>query len=134
MRIGINWHSQIRYTAAREGYYLLCFIPAFSSRGGIHPFSDVQGMFCKDLAGALVKICYVSRLISFLLITPAMADISDGIIGQRNSEEILNIGFVFNLQTNFKQNLSGLSPKINICNIVVVLSLKEFFDNSLSPY
>jgi len=77
-------------------------------------------MFCKNLAEALGKIYSVSRLTSSLLITLAMADISDGIVGQRDSEKILNIGFVFNLQTNFNQNLSGQSQNINICNIVLV--------------
>ncbi|MFZ2147805.1 MAG: hypothetical protein WAV28_11350 [Sedimentisphaerales bacterium] len=81
--------------------------PDSSSTGGIHPFSDVQGMFCKNLAGTPGKICSVSRLTYYLFITLAMADISDVIVGQRNSEKILNIGFVFNLQTNFNQNLSG---------------------------
>jgi len=47
-------------------------------------------MLCNNLAGALGKICSAPRLIFYLFISLAMADISDGIVGRRNNGKILN--------------------------------------------
>lgn len=77
---------------------------------------NIQGLFYDNFAGTFGQISPIPGFVSSLFVGLFMADVSAGIVAERNNKKIFDTSFSFNIQPDFNQHLAGQTQDIEICD------------------